>query len=97
MRIKVRGYLTLREVIGGRPFRVVEADRLTVAGLVERLSAESGGAFRGAMAAGGRPGAEGRNLVILVNGRHVSRLPEGLETELADGDEVSVFPVVAGG
>jgi molybdopterin converting factor small subunit len=32
-----------------------------------------------------------------VNGRHVSHLPEGLETELADGDEVSVFPVVAGG
>jgi molybdopterin synthase sulfur carrier subunit len=97
MRIKVRGYLTLREVIGGRPFRVVEADRLTVAGLVERLSAELGEVFDGAVGAGVRPGEEGRNLVVLVNGRHVSHLPEGLETELADGDEVSVFPVVAGG
>jgi MoaD family protein len=97
MRIKVRGYLTLRDVVGGRPFRVIEAERLTIAGLIERLSAELGEAFGAAVAAGGRPGEEGRNLVVLVNGRHVSHLPEGWETKLADGDEVAVFPVVAGG
>jgi MoaD family protein len=97
MRIKVRGYLTLRDAIGGGPDRVVEAGRLTVAGLVERLSEELGEEFTEAISAGGRAGAKGRNLVILVNGRHVAHLPEGMETELADGDEVAVFPVVAGG
>ena len=89
MRIKVRGYLTLREVVGGRPFRVMEADRLTVAGLIERLAAELGGGFAEAVA--------GAALIVLVNGRHCSHLPDGPETELADGDEVAVFPPVAGG
>jgi MoaD family protein len=89
MRIKVRGYLTLRDAVGGRPDRVIEADRLTVGGLIERLAAEFGGRFAEAAAGGA--------LIVLVNGRHCSHLPDGLETELADGDEVAVFPPVAGG
>ena len=97
MQIKVRGYLTLRDVVGGRPYRIIEADRLTVADLMERLSAELGAAFSEAITSGSHPGPPGRNLVVLVNGRHLSHLPAGLGTELSDGDEVAVFPVVAGG
>lgn len=97
MRIKVRGYLTLREVVGGRPFRVIEADRLTVAGLIERLSGELGDEFTGAISGSAPPGRTSPNLVILVNGRHCSHLPDRLQTELVDGDEVSIFPLVAGG
>ncbi len=33
---------------------------------------------------------------ILVNGRHIQSL-SGLKTELADSDEVAIFPPVAGG
>ena len=33
---------------------------------------------------------------ILVNGRHIQSL-SGLKTELVDGDEVAIFPPVAGG
>jgi len=33
---------------------------------------------------------------ILVNGRHVQSL-SGIKTELCDGDEVAIFPPVAGG
>ncbi|NOQ29426.1 MAG: MoaD family protein [Methanosarcinales archaeon] len=33
---------------------------------------------------------------ILVNGRHIQSL-SGIKTELAGGDEVAIFPPVAGG
>ena len=33
---------------------------------------------------------------ILVNGRHIQSL-SGIKTELVDGDEVAIFPPVAGG
>lgn len=43
---------------------------------------------------------DGENLseqiVILVNGRHIVHLNE-LDTELNENDEISIFPVVAGG
>jgi molybdopterin synthase sulfur carrier subunit len=90
MRIKVRGYLTLRAIIGGEPFRIVEAERLTVLGLLQRLSQDLGEEL--APSGGIRP-----TLAVLVNGRHVSHLPEGLQTQLEDGDEVSIFPPTAGG
>lgn len=43
---------------------------------------------------------EGENLskeaIILVNGRHIAHL-QGLDTMLNENDEISIFPVVAGG
>jgi molybdopterin synthase sulfur carrier subunit len=97
MRIKVRGYLTLRDIVGGQPFRVVEAERLTLEGLIHRLCQELGDEFAQAISASALPGATWPYLAILVNGRHYSHLPDRLHTELADGDEVSIFPPAAGG
>ncbi len=97
MRIKVRGYLTLRDIVGGQPFRVVEAERLTVQGLIHQLSQELGDEFAQAVSAPAPPGTISPYLAILVNGRHYSHLPDRLQTELTDGDEVSIFPPIAGG
>jgi molybdopterin synthase sulfur carrier subunit len=36
------------------------------------------------------------SLAVFVNGEHI-RYREGLETELGDGDEVYVIPIIAGG
>ena len=36
-------------------------------------------------------------LKVLVNGRHYTTLPSKLETCLQDGDEIAMFPPVAGG
>ena len=36
-------------------------------------------------------------LKVLVNGRHYTTLPDRLETQLQDNDEVALFPPVAGG
>ena len=95
MKITVTGYLTLRGVIGNR--RAFETEQVTLRGFAQQLSREFGpdivpsvsdlGAFQG----------PSRRIVILVNGRHSSHLPDGLDTELADGDEVALFPPVAGG
>ena len=92
MRIKVRGYLSLRGIVGGQPFRTIEADRgLTVEGLIQQLSQELGDEFAQTVS-GTSP-----DFAVLVNGRHCSHLPDRLGTELADGDEVSIFPFAAGG
>ena len=36
-------------------------------------------------------------VVVLVNGKHYSTLPELLRTKLMDGDEITLLPPVAGG
>lgn len=36
-------------------------------------------------------------VMATLNGRGWAQLPEGLDTPLAQGDEVALFPVVAGG
>lgn len=36
------------------------------------------------------------DIIIMVNGRHIGHL-HGLETELLENDEISIFPRVAGG
>jgi molybdopterin synthase sulfur carrier subunit len=61
--------------------------------LLTSLAARYGTAFRRAVFSGDRLGGE---IIILVNGRNVLYL-EGLDTPLAADDEVSIFPMVAGG
>jgi molybdopterin converting factor small subunit len=97
MKIRVTGYLTLRGAIGNQRAVEIEAERITLRDFVQQLSLELGdetvppvsdpGAFQG----------PDRRIVILVNGRHSSHLPDGLDTELADDDDVALFPPVAGG
>jgi sulfur-carrier protein len=35
-------------------------------------------------------------IIILVNGRHITHM-NGINTNLVENDEISIFPVVAGG
>ena len=96
MRIHVKGYLTLKEVSGDLSLEEHQGDRISVRELLGQLSRK-----RGDEAVQIEPGycGEGtdRALIVLINGRHCSHLPDGLDTELQDGDEVALFPPVAGG
>ncbi|MCX8182445.1 MAG: MoaD/ThiS family protein [Candidatus Methanomethyliaceae archaeon] len=91
MAIKVEFFATLREVLGTNS---VELDyAVTVGDLINMLIERFGQAFREAVMEGSRI----KEMVkILVNGRDI-RERGGLETELRDGDCVSIFPPVAGG
>jgi molybdopterin converting factor small subunit len=89
MKIWVKGYLGLRIALGDRPFIEIDADRVTVRELLGQLGHQGDGSVAA-------PGTGG-HLTVLVNGRHTSHLPDGLDTGLADGDQVAIFPPAAGG
>ena len=95
MKIKVTGYLTFRKLIREQPF-IQLGENGTVKDLLDRLSLEYGDAFTNLVF---DPDTKkvSRSIAILVNGRHYSHLPSRLNTELKEGDEVAIFPPVAGG
>jgi MoaD family protein len=95
MPIQVRGYLTFRDLIG-RPYRDVHAAPLTLEGLLERLAGDLGDALAGQIY-DPDTGSLRREIALLVNGRHHTHLPDGLQTILHDGDQVAIFPPLAGG
>lgn len=89
MKIWVRGYLGLQVLPGDQPCIEIDGDQVTLRDLLNQLGQRGNE----------RPDTPGtaRRLVILLNGRHASHLPDGLDTMLTDGDQVAVFPPVAGG
>ncbi|MFC2046170.1 MoaD family protein [Chloroflexota bacterium] len=97
MKITVTGYVTLRGAIGhDRPVEI-DAERITLKDLVQQLSVELGDEIVPPISNPDAYVGPSRRIIILVNGRHCSHLPDGLDTELADGDKVALFPPVAGG
>ncbi len=96
MKIRIKGFLTVREAMDNRPFVDMEAEGLTLRGVLDRLADEYGKNFSNLIfdpATG-----EVRNLYqILVNSRHYKFLPGRLDTRLSEGDVVVIIPPVAGG
>ncbi|MHB9863584.1 MoaD family protein [Streptomyces sp. YIM S03343] len=88
----IKYFATFRELTGERSFDLDDPPA-DIAGLLELLSTRYGEKFRRAVLADGQLGPE---LILLVNGRNV-RLTGGLATPLTTRDDVSVFPMVAGG
>lgn len=88
----VKYFATFRELAGERERRIDSAPR-DIGELLILLSERYGTAFRNAVFEGDALHPE---LILLVNGRNV-RLSGGLRTPLSPADEISVFPMVAGG
>lgn len=90
--MKLKFFATYRELTGSKEINITAPPdaRALLDALVERygkvmgekLFTESGGISEDA--------------ILLVNGRHISHL-SGLDTPLSEEDEVSLFPMVAGG
>lgn len=65
----------------------------TVRELLQCLCSKYGKRFEMKIFTNGELSSE---IIILVNGRHISH-SGNLDTELGEDDEISIFPVVAGG
>ncbi|HHW91111.1 MAG TPA: MoaD/ThiS family protein [Firmicutes bacterium] len=89
--MKVKFFAHIRDCAGVREDTVQFSG--TVGELLLYLSNKYGNTFRGAVLAGNQVSDR---VIILVNGRNIVHL-DGVDTVLDEEDEVSIFPVVAGG
>jgi MoaD family protein len=96
MRITVRTYLTLKNIVGDHPLLETGAEIFTIKDLLKKLSAM---AVKKSTHPDLDPETEtgGLSVQVLVNGRDLRQLPKGMDTELKEGDNVSIFPQMAGG
>ena len=83
--VRVKFFATLRSIAGRREVEIKGIK--TVGELLEKLYAEFGEEFKNEI--------EERRM-ILVNGKNIDHL-NGLNTELSEGDVVSIFPPAGGG
>ena len=96
MKIVVKSFLTLRKAMDGQASLEIEADEMTIRELLERLCNRFGKDLRNVIF-DPESGGENQDIKVLINGRHYRHMPEGLDNHLKDGDEVSIFPLMAGG
>lgn len=88
----VKFFATFRQLTGEESRRV-DSSPATAGELLRALSGRYGPAFEAAVFDDGRLS---ETVIILVNGRNL-HFTGGLDTPLGADDEVSVFPMVAGG
>lgn len=88
----VKYFATIRSYTGETARRVDDAPA-DLRELLTQLAQVYGASFRRAVFT---DGGLSHQIIVLVNGRNVLHL-RGLETPLDDDDEISIFPMVAGG
>ena len=96
MTIRVKGYVTFRTLVGERRLELREGQPLSLHDLLVDLSAEIGAAFV-EQVFDPATGEVRAHVSILVNGRQFTHPADRLATSLKDGDEIAIFPPIAGG
>jgi len=96
MKITIRSFLTLRDVMGDQSELELEIGSLTLIELLNELSYMFGDRFAQMVFDETGKGLN-QHIRILINGRHYSHIPQKLNTRLQEGDDVSLFPPIVGG
>ncbi|NQU66262.1 MAG: MoaD family protein [SAR324 cluster bacterium] len=96
MKIKVKGFLTFGEVMGRQGDLELEFSQVTIRQLLLHLSEIFGKGFQEMIY---DPNDKTGKLIsmVLVNGHNHRNLQDRLDHELKDGDNVDLFPPMAGG
>jgi len=92
MKVKVRVFGELVALLGKETVVELGTDA-RLKDLVHRLTEKTGSPQKGFL---GRYSATGQDLVVLLNGRNIYTL-EKFETQLKDGDSVTILPLAVGG
>ncbi|MDR5672417.1 Molybdopterin converting factor, small subunit [Halalkaliarchaeum sp. AArc-CO] len=92
MELELRFFATFRETVGTKTTTREFPDDAVVGDVLEALESEYAD-LEGRLLDQGELAS---HINVLKNGREVLHM-DGLETELVDGDTLSIFPPVAGG
>ena len=96
MKIKVTGYLKFKGLIGGEVSLELETERATMRDALEVLCNQYGERFESILFDPCTKEVKRSNLVLL-NGQPYINLGRRLDSELKDGDEITLCPVLVGG
>jgi len=96
MKIKIKGYFTLRKAMDNKAVLEIEMKNASLGDVLKDLSNRFGEGFSD-LIFDPKTKEVKNHILILVNGRHYIFLPKRLATELKEGDEVALFPQIAGG
>jgi len=94
VRVKVKFFTTLREIVGKREEQIEFSKAVTVKELLKKLSEKYGETFRDYIY--DTKGEVRSHLQFLINGKSTTTL-QGFKTKLKKGDQVAILPPVGGG
>ena len=96
MKIIVKGYFNLQKAMDGKSQIEVEKATATIRELLGYLSDRFGKDLTELIYDSGTE-EPASHIILLVNGRNYLSMPDRLDTKLKDGDEIALFPPLAGG